>query len=161
LLLAEGWRRELIREGIEPNPGPIAWGDIEKLVKDRIGGDFNPAVHQQVLDKLKTDVRTYGQIDPVAIINSDHVLKYLKEKEPGHPFSDLIQEIISTLVKSGNLFPYHPFTCSLAFSCSRLRWTTRFFFSPHLSFSAYLALTHLVAQEYSGYQGMVFSSYSA
>ena len=101
LLAAQGWKRDLTLEGIEPNTGPITWGDIEKLVKDRIGGDFNPEVHQQVLDELKNDVRAHCQLNPVAIINSDHVLKYLNEKEPSHPFSDLIQGVVSTLTKSG------------------------------------------------------------
>lgn len=48
-----GWQRELLRECIEPNPGP-SWDDIKKkLVETKLGGVERASKYSSQLDILE------------------------------------------------------------------------------------------------------------
>jgi hypothetical protein len=67
LLLAKkfvGWVRELIREGIEPNPGPF-WKDLEKKLKEILDDNEYDELKTDVLDPLKEKIKNLkGVIAP-------------------------------------------------------------------------------------------------
>jgi hypothetical protein len=87
-------------EGIEPNPGPILWGKIEKLFKEKLGSAFSDA-HKTFLDQLRDNIQTYCNLSPVDLLEDKWVTKYFSDPaNQKHPFRATIEEIILDLTKS-------------------------------------------------------------
>lgn len=116
-----GWQRNLIMEGIEPNPGPYYWGSVEKGVKEEFGSSFGD-LHQQELARVEKEIRTkYDISDPLTAVPVEAVRSFFNEGGTSR-LGGLIIEIVNRLSKQGKsdsslpLRNYSPFLTLLLLS---------------------------------------------
>jgi hypothetical protein len=76
--LIGSWIRDLTVDGVEPNPGPLFWEDIEKVAKERYGSDFDNTV-QDALDKLRDDMRARYDIQKPKPIPAEVITTFFKD----------------------------------------------------------------------------------
>jgi len=75
-ILADGWKRELIREGIESNPGPITWNAIKKKIIETYGSAWDKEIAEFEADLRSAYAHTLDQMDEEdvrpLVAKSDH-----------------------------------------------------------------------------------------
>jgi len=96
-LFLAGWKRDVIREGIEPNPGPITWNAIKKKLVETYGPAWNTAILEFETELRSTYKHTLDQMDEEDVrplVNENHPLKFkrivwavMKELKEGLFFS--------------------------------------------------------------------------
>jgi hypothetical protein len=73
-------------EGFEPNPGPIGWGDIEKLVKSKVGTDLEK-IAMEKLGELGVAIRRHFRLDERDPLLQEDVVKFFEETKSYGPFT--------------------------------------------------------------------------
>lgn len=58
-LFQGGWRRNLVAEGIEPNPGP-SWPDFLEMMKQKLEDEYQKA--EEPLSALKRNVEKWSKV---------------------------------------------------------------------------------------------------
>lgn len=76
--VSQSWKRNLIAEGIEPNPGP-SWTQFEKALEEFIGEDEDAKTHFiRVLPSLKNIVQKLCSIE---YVDTTAILQVIENKE--------------------------------------------------------------------------------
>jgi hypothetical protein len=104
----------LLSEGIEPNPGPIYWGIIERGIKEYYGGIYSEE-HDKALANLLIAIKKENNLTLEPIL-ADHIEPFLASNP--HPMKGAILEVIVNLKKQAGK-TINPLTITfLTFSCS-------------------------------------------
>jgi hypothetical protein len=85
----------LLSEGIEPNPGPISWGIMERGIKEYYGGSYSKE-HDKALANLLIAIKKENNLtlEPVQV---DHIEQFLASNP--HPMNGAILDVIVNLKK--------------------------------------------------------------
>jgi len=67
--------RDLTLEGVEANPGPLTWKELETKLSKRYGDDFSEV--KPILAALKEKIKTYKQL---SLVDPAHILEYFNDK---------------------------------------------------------------------------------
>lgn len=84
-----GWKRELTREGIEPNPGPMTWKEMCDQLEMRMGDDWPTA--KEELESIKPKL-------PTKYPTAEVLLNNVEKLNLDATLVDLIKDLVS---KSG------------------------------------------------------------
>lgn len=73
-----GWERDLVREGIEPNPGPqLYWSDIKAEIDEKRWGSNLPS-YEEILAQSQSTLQKPLPVDQVDNITLESVRKFVK-----------------------------------------------------------------------------------
>jgi hypothetical protein len=82
-----GWLRDLLREGIEANPGPSSWYRLIEAIRQELG-----AISPEVMTLLQGIYEKIVQ--QFFVVNTKHVQEYLTSLDPNSGIPDEVVEVI-------------------------------------------------------------------
>ena len=89
-----GWKRELIREGIEPNPGPT-WKEIKEILSKKFDNNSIPLAIYAKLEEIRHKIEKEHTNDPLFILDESYVESYIQmHQKEIHPS---IYKLLSSL----------------------------------------------------------------
>jgi hypothetical protein len=108
---AAGWQRDLVKEGVESNPGPT-FEELLGAISKKFNGVLPPAVLAGLLSIQKNISDAHKNDSNFLYVDSDQVLEYLeKNLDPTSQLAKLLKETIASFPAPGvylfhqSLFP--------------------------------------------------------